>query len=279
MENTFSVMPMSQSINLHAGEVYHGSITVANSADSSKDLNYVVSVAPYSVVGENYDADLATMSNRSMIKNWVKIAEPTGTLAPNESKKIEFVITVPENAPAGGQYMAVTVAEKLLAEDSMVSSVFEIASLVYANVAGETVHEGEILENNIPGFATSTPVTISSLFSNTGNVHQIATINIYVKNVLTGEEILSTDAASGNYNELIMPETERLVSYDVADLPVVGVVEVSQSIKYSGKLSVETKNVVICPLWFITLAAVMLVGVIWGVFKIVKKWRQKKVVA
>lgn len=278
MKNNFLVTPMSQNIHLKAGEVYHGKITVANPASSTENFNYVVDIAPYSVIGKNYDADLATVSNRSMIKDWTIISEPTGTLEPNESREINFTITVPENAPAGGQYMAIMVSG-VPSNNMVVSSVPEIASLIYAKVAGETVREGEILENNIPGFVTSTPVSITSLFSNTGNVHQVATIDLRIKNVLTGEEIISTTTDGSSYNELIMPETQRLVTYDVADLPIVGVVEVSQSIKYSGNLSVETKNVVICPLWFMTLTFLAVVGAIWGIIRLVKRHRQKRLVA
>lgn len=278
MENTFLVTPMSQNISLEPGEVYTGSITVANPANSTEDFSYVVSVSPYSVVGEDYSADLATMSDRTMLKDWIRISESTGVLKPNESKKVDFTIAVPKSAPAGGQYAVITVTENSSAKSGggvAVDSIFEIGSLIYASVAGETVREGEILENIVPEFVTGLPVTLSSAFSNTGNVHQIANININIKNVLTGEEILSAKDR-GSYNELIMPKTRRLIKYNMEDLPPVGIVEIKQSIIYGGNLSVEVKNVVICPIWFMALIAAVLIGGIWSIAHAIKKHRQKR---
>ena len=98
--NYFTVTPMSQRVSLIPGEVYNGSITIINPVISESDFNYKATVTPYSVVGEDYTADLATKSNYNMMTDWVKIEEPTGTLKPNNSKEIKFSIKVPENAPA-----------------------------------------------------------------------------------------------------------------------------------------------------------------------------------
>ena len=281
MDNSFVVTPMSQEFNLEPGKTYDGKIAVANPGDSTSDFAYKISVAPYSVLGEAYDADLTTMSNHSMIVDWIKIDEPIGIVKPNETKEIYFTITVPESAPAGGQYASILVTEnaQMAASQGLeVNSVFEIASLVYAEVAGETVREGEILENRIPSFVMTVPVNVGALISNTGNVHQTATTVLEVRNLLTGEVILPTEQNSGRYAETIMPDTTRQTSYDIANLPVVGAVKITQVVYYNGISSVEVKDVVICPIWFIVLAITLIASVIVAIVVLVKKRRKKRAV-
>ena len=274
----FSVMPTGQEFNLESGKIYTGKITIINSSNAEGDFNYQVSAAPYNVIGEDYDVDLATKSNHSMMSEWITISSPTGSLKPGEQKEVEFIITVPESAPAGGQYASILVTEnnQNYSSGSTINGVFEIASLVYASVAGETYHSGEILENNVPGFVMSTPISVGSLLVNNGNVHESAITLLQVKNSITGEVILSKDQNGGRYSEAIIPETMRRTDYKIDNLPAVGVVEVTQTVYYGGETSVETKNVVICPLWFMAVVAI-LIGVIVSIIVIkMKKRRLKK---
>ena len=281
MSNAFVVMPMNQKVSLKPGETYTGKITVANPSDAEGDFAYKISVAPYSVVGEEYKADLATKSNRSMMVDWITVDKSAGVLKPNETVDINFTIKVPESAPAGGQYASILVtedAEVAASQGLSLNSVFEMASLIYADVAGETVRGGEIQENTIPGFVISTPVTVEALMTNTGNVHQAATIVLEVKDLFTGKVILPTEQNAGRYSEVIMPETTRRTSYEVADLPAVGIVGITQTIYYNGETSVETKNVIICPVWFVVVMLILLVGILSGIIALIKNRRKKRAV-
>lgn len=279
MDNMFMVTPMSQRISLDPGETYTGFITIINPADATEDFNYKVTVAPYGVSGKNYDADFITTSNRTQIANWITIADPTGEIAPNGTKKIEFTITVPENASSGGQYASIMVSsndETGSKNEVAVKNVFEMASLIYADVAGETVHEGEILENNVPGFSTVVPLNVSALLSNSGNVHEDATFVLTVSNFFTGEVILPTSENEGRYSEIIMPESEKYVSREINNLPLVGVVKVDQTIYYNGEKSIVEQNVLICPIWFMLLVLFTIGALITIIVKIVVRAKRKK---
>ena len=278
MDNMFTVTPMSQRFSLDPGETYTGTITVVNPVDATENFNYKASVVPYGVVGENYDADLTTVSNRTQIVDWVKISNPTGTVEPNGTTKIEFTITVPELAPAGGQYAAITISSNDIGDGGdgvAVKNIFEMASIIYGDVSGDTVREGEILENNVPGFSLITPITVSALINNNGNVHEDATFVITVSNFFTGEVILPTEENEGRYSEIIMPETERYVSREISNLPVVGVVKVNQAIYYNGTSSVVEKNVMICPIWFLLLVVLTLAAIIAVVIRIIMRNKRK----
>jgi hypothetical protein len=279
--NYFTVTPMSQRVSLKPGEVYNGSITIINPVNSESDFNYKATVTPYSVVGEDYAADLATKSNYNMMTDWVKIEEPTGTLKPNNSKEIKFSIKVPENAPAGGQYATIAISQDQStdAKDGgvAVNNVFEMASLIYAEVAGETKHETEIIENQIPGFVTSAPITLKALLKNEGNVHETATIVIEAKDFFTGNVIVETENDANRYTELVMPETTRAVERNINEnLPALGVVHIEQTIYYNGEQSVTTRDVIICPVWFMILLGVTITAIVGTIVMIVRKHHKKK---
>lgn len=277
--NTFTVLPMSQRFNLVPGETIEGSITVVNPADATEDFNYKTSIMPYGVVGDDYTADLTTDTTYTAISKWIKILEPTGTIKPNETKEVKFTITVPKDAPGGGQYAAIAVSSDNDTSSSSgvsVQNVFELASLVYATVQGETKHDGEVLENNIPGFVMTPPATVSALISNHGNVHENATFVIKATNFFTGDVILPTEDNEGEYSEIIMPDTERYVEREIDNLPALGVVRVSQYIYYRGNVSKEERDVIICPIWFMALVALTIVTLIITIIQIVKKHRKNR---
>ncbi len=279
MNSSFTVFPMSQRASLEPGKTFKGKISIANPVDATEDFAYKVSVTPYNVVGEDYAADLTTEYARSKITDWIKIEEPSGTVSPNDVKEVWFTITVPEDAPAGGQYATIVVSsdrDEQATSGVAVQNVFEMASIVYGNVAGEIVQDGEILENNIPGFSAIAPLKLSALISNNGNVHSDATFVISVSDMFTGNVILPTEENEGQYNEIIMPETTKYIEREVSSLPAIGVVKVTQKIYYQGDLSVQEKNVILCPIWFIALVVLTLAAIVTAIVLTVKKHKKKK---
>lgn len=279
MENAFTLTPMSQDIALKPGETYTGHITVVNPVDATSDFSYKVSVSPFNMVGEDYTVDLATEYNRSMMTKWISIAEPTGTIKPNESKEVEFKITVPKDAPAGGQYAALGVTSNNDVETGnglSVQNVFEMASVIYASVSGKTVHEGQILANNIPSFSVGTPVNLSATIQNTGNIHDYAYYTITVNNVFTGEVILPTEETDGHYAEVIMPESTYNSQREINNLPALGIVHVTQTINYNGETSSKEGNIIICPIWFLLLVLATIAALVTTIVLIIKKHRKNK---
>ncbi len=174
-----ALSPMSQRIVLIPGETYYGGITVANPATSTENLYYLVTEAPFYPVNEGghyANADYTTRTNMNMIVDWITVDNPTGVLVPNEERTVSFSITVPYDAPAGGQYMALLVRENPNVgeiENSMaVTEIMQMAHVIYAEVAGETSQSAEITENYIPSFLFSNTLEAASTVKNNGNVHK-----------------------------------------------------------------------------------------------------------
>ncbi len=277
--NEFLVTPMNQVVELDPGQKCDLSITILNPTNSTESLEYKAYVVPYSVVSEGYDADIATRTTYTQMADWITIHEPTGKLAPNEMKELNFTIEVPENVPGGGQYAAIAVEvdhENKTHDNMAVANTLEIASVVYAKIAGETIHEGEILENNVPGFSTASPITVSSMIENKGNVHEAVRIVVTASNFFTGEVIAQEGTNNGTYAELVMPESTRYFTKEIDELPMVGVFRVKQDIYYNGAVSTVEKNVLVCPIWFMLLVALTIGTVIFEVVRTILKHKKIK---
>lgn len=271
---------MSQNFTLVPGETYTGSITVVNPVNSTSDFAYSVSVSPYNVIGEDYQADISNVSAYSKIADWITIDNPTGSVKPNESQEINFTINVPADAAAGGQYAAIMVSSdpsKQESEGVSINNVFALGSIIYADVEGEVTHEGSILQNNIPEFSTVTPVAVSALLDNHGNVHENAIFALNVTNALTGEKIFPTDEDQNNhFSEIVMPETTRYITRNIDNLPTLGIVKVEQTIYYNNEVSTVSKNIVLCPIWFFFLVALVIFSIIGFIVASVRHHRRKK---
>ena len=282
MENAFTLLPMSQNFTLDPGGTYTGSITIVNPVNSTSDFSYSVSVSPYNVIGEDYQADISNVSTFSEIANWITISEPTGTIAPNEAREVEFTINVPDDAYAGGQYATIMVTsdpQKQDSENVSVNNIFALASIIYANVSGEVTHEGSIIENNVPEFSTTTPVSVSALLDNHGNIHETAIVALNVTNNITGEKIFPADEDQNNhFSEIIMPDTTRYVTRQIDNLPVLGIVKVEQTIYYNNEVSTVTKDVIICPIWFMLIIVLVIMGIISSIIAVIKHHRKKKTI-
>ncbi|MBQ6149697.1 hypothetical protein IJI86_01850 [Candidatus Saccharibacteria bacterium] len=268
MANNFIVSPMLEKISLKAGETYTGSILIANPKDATEDFYYKISTSPYSVIGENYMADFETISDWSRILEWTTLEDTEGTLKPNETKRIFYTIEVPKNAPAGGQYLKIGVTSNAAASGSggAVQDVFEIASLVFAEIDGETTRGGRILEGKIPDFVTSSNPAVTAKFTNTGNVHETATTALYVKDLLGGGEIYPQNGENPEMESIIMPLSTRVVSRQIPNLPVVGIFEVKETISYRGDTMDVTSVMVVCPAWFILLILATIASILGMVF-------------
>ena len=263
--NTFTIMPMGKDLSLKAGERTTGTVTIYNQQDSVAPFSYKVSVAPYGVRGEGYEADLVTDSEHTSLAKWITIDNPTGTIEPNASVEITYTIDVPENAPGGGQYAAIVVSsndESEKSDSSVVEYVYEMASILYGEVEGETVHSGSIISHSAPAFSTTPKVATTAQIENNGNTHEYAKISLTVTNFLSGEEIMSTEESESRVAEVIMPSTQRHFINNLENLPSLGVVTVKETIDYLGESSTVEQRVIICPLWFLLLVAFTLVSIV-----------------
>ena len=258
MKNAFTVSPMSQKIHLKPGETYKGKIMVSNPVAATEDFYYKTILYPYSVSGEEYTVDFDTQSDWSRIVEWTTLENDKGVLKPNDKQFVNFTIEVPQNAPGGGQYMMLGVSSDAPFENTesfAVQNIYEMGSVVYAEVEGDITHGGRILENNIPGFVTADVPQVSVRVTNAGNVHETAKVTISVKNILTGEMIFPEERVGNTFESTIMPQSTRILKRDLANMPAIGILEVTQNVSFMDENMDITSVMIICPIWFFFLVA------------------------
>ncbi|MBR2766632.1 hypothetical protein IKD67_00895 [Candidatus Saccharibacteria bacterium] len=275
----FTVSPANQRILLVPGQKYETSVAVSSPNDSTVDLKYSVSVGSFSLRGSeggkdiyDGDVDLSTTTSYNQIKDWITLGKDSGTVAPNSTDEVPFTINVPEDAPAGGQYATIIVSDNTEGAGeneegkSSIKNIMHIASIIYADVAGETREEGAILENNIPSFILNNNLEATSMVRNDGNVHTDASYVLQVWPLFGGEEVCTNEEKPAT--SLIMPETERYHT-ESCQLSPIGIFRAKQTVKLFGEESVIEKLVFVCPIWLLFLILFVIAAlVIWIVMKI-----------
>ena len=284
LTSTLVVSPMHQSIILVPGEKYEGMIEVANPAISTMNLEYKVTVAPFSQHASNDSlddygtVDLETKNNYNQIIDWIEMEKDTGVVEPNCVSAINFVIDVPEDAPAGGQYVSLLVMKTDAQDDSVSKGISiqdqaQIASIIYAEVAGQTVKKGAILENSIPSFLLGNSLKATSMVRNDGNVHTDAEYIFQVWPLFSDEEICTNEeSVSAN---LVMPET-KLYHQETCKLPLVGIFRAKQTVRIFGEESVVERTVIVCPLWLMFMIIFVIAAIIIYFFARAKARKNKK---
>ena len=266
-------------VALTPGEVYEGDFLVLNPATENIISRYSITAAPLNFFDESYTPAFTDPSDYNQIVDWVEIAEPKGELNPQEKHTIHYKITVPEDAPAGGQYMSFLVAATDDAtsnqqESAAVTAKSRIAILLYSTVAGETREEGTVIENNVGAFFFDQPIKTSSLVINSGNVHIPAKYTLRIYPLFSNEEIY-TNEESPKISSVI-PDTTLYNEKTWEDTPLLGLFRVEQEIDFGDKYNVKSNLVLVAPTWFVIVCLLFLTALIYAIIDRVKKRKEEK---
>lgn len=265
-DSGITLSPMNTRIVLTPGEVYEGSFTVANPARNDEPYNFGASVVPF-FVNDSYEVTFGATDNYSQIVDWTSLVEQGGTLQPNESMKIHYIIDVPEDAPAGGQYVAIKVGSvnnNSQAEGISLKVTYGVAYIIYAEVAGFTDRSGEITEINIPGFLLDGNISASAAVKNTGNVHDLATYKLQVYPFLSSEEIYTNEEDPEKM--VILPGRTYLKDSYWAETPPVGIFNVVYTVEFEGVTAQVKKLVIKCPIWLLFIIIFAIIAIIMYFF-------------
>ncbi len=244
------VSPTKQRLSLDPGSVYRSSFTVQNVG--SMQFSYSTEAVPYSVTDSNYSPDYSTVATYSQIAEWVTFdsEKQTGTLQPGESIEVPFTIKVPEDVASGAQYAAIMARTgDGNSETANIQTINRVGMILYANIAGDTREEGEIVDNKVPGFLFDPPITVTGLVKNTGNVETSAKYTVKIWPLFSNETIYNNEENPGNLD--VMPETSRFSTITWEGAPKLGIFTVEQKIEFAGKENTVKKLVVICPVWLL----------------------------
>ena len=141
-----------------------------------------------------------------------------------------------------------------------------------------TVRSGQVTKNEKPGFVANGAPVLELSISNNGNVHEVVTTKVEIKNVVTGETVLPKEDLDGVYETIVMPESSHNISRTVDGVAALGIYEVKQTVNYLDEESAVSTIMIICPIWFIALVLLTLASIV-GVFiysQVLRKKRKSK---
>ncbi len=251
--SSLGISPSVQEIAVEPGQSYSAEFKVVNPTKSLSNLSYEIEITPYSVTNEQYDADFDTEQDFNQIVKWVTILKTSGMLEPGESENIPYRIDVPSNAPAGGQYAAFMVKiinpeQNAASKTVAIAASSRVASLLFASVAGETHTDGLVLQNHIANFIFDSPILVSSVVKNIGNVHISATYVIQVYPLFSDEEVYTNEEKPKV--DRVIPNTQLYSELKWEESPALGIYKVRQTVSIGEEVSVNEKFVFVCPTWF-----------------------------
>lgn len=249
-----AITPGTQRTELDPGAVYQNSMTIVNNSD--RDVKFHMAIEPYSVEGTDYSPVYTVQSAYTKITNWISFDKNEIEISAHSAGTVNYTVTVPMDAPGGSQY-AVLFAET--ADNADASSVLPSAStgmILIAKISGETREVGEIRDSSIPGFLLSPPVAASALVENSGNVDTEVIISMKIENYFSGDVIYEGDKTPTS--NTILPNTSRMIKTSYENVPRLGILKVTQRIEYMGDVDIETRNVIICPIWLIALIVLII---------------------
>lgn len=266
------VSPMTEKVILNPGETYTSSFTVTNPSKNNSDFSYIVRVSPFFAT-EDYKITYEEIENYNQIVDWVTLETTSGTLSQNDTNEIKFRIDVPQDAPAGGQYVAIIVQSG--EDDSSNSSnngiqiaqAMGIAHTVFAEINGSTRHDGEIIYTTLSGFMLSGKITGTTSIKNTGNVHGTATYKLQIFPLFSDEEVYTNE--EDPETSLVLPN--RTLHHETVwnETPMIGIFNAIYTVEYEGITEQVSRLVIICPLWLIFIVILVIVAlVIWLVIRI-----------
>lgn len=269
-----TMSPPNEVIVLNAGEKFTGTFTISNASGNKSDFRYEVIVQPF-FVDENYNIYYEENEGLNQMVNWITVDKASGILPVNGSEKINFTIDVPKDAPAGGQYAAITV--KSVSDENSEDANSEVgvnmeqniamAHIIYAEVAGTTRHSGEVISTSLQSFLIDGNIEASSTIKNTGNTHGKATYKLQIFPLFSGEEVYTNE--ENPETQLILPgrTLTNISSWDKT--PAIGIFNVKYTVEFEGVTTEISKLVIKCPLWLLFIIIFVIIAlIIWIVMRV-----------
>lgn len=269
-----TVAPMYQNLIIDKNDSIKSSFKISNPSSSTQDTYYSIDIEPFYMTDEGNVVHKAE-SSRNEIMEWVSFDIPTeGKLSPNEVKEISFTITVPDSAPAGGQYMAIVVTASSKPSDgsngssdaregeygATINEIKRMSHLIYAEIAGNTIRKGEIYDVSVPSFLLSGDITGTSFVKNTGNVHGDAKYTLQIYPLFSNEEIYSNEEKPET--RTVLPNRSMYAETKWDKTPAIGIFNVVYTVEFGDAKQQVSKMVIKCPLWLLFLVLFAVAAII-----------------
>lgn len=277
-----SLRPSEQDLELTPGKTYEESVVVYNIGKEAFDFS--VEASPYQTKDNSYEPDFFSETSYTKLANWITFEQHDFHVETGTSAEVKFRITVPADAPGGGQYAAILIRlDDADGDTSGIGIIPQLASTIHGHVKGNAVRrDGRMISHHFPTILLSSPFTITSVFENTGNIDYRVTESWTIRDFFTNREYVGPDSANedgytyGTLSAAVLPNTERTIKLNWQDAPAFGVFRVEQTISYFDQTETYSHVVVVCPIWVVILAGAFIIfGIIWLVAHVISRRRNR----
>lgn len=270
-----TLSPTSQRLELEPGKITTGELTVMN--DGTVDVIIRVYATPYQVTSDYTDNDFESETKWTQITRWITFgpeneSELVLDMPASARETVQFTVDVPRSVPFGGQYAAIMAETMGDGTGSGVKAIHRVASLVYSEVAGETIKKGEVVERDWQGWYKESTIKTGLTFKNSGN------IDFTVDNTLTVKSFLSDKVICEEKPKTItmLPDTDREIELNCDTGKTVGLYRITQLSEYLGEATEETRIVLIMPVYILLLIIVALIALIVVIILLIRKMSRRK---
>lgn len=258
LKESITLSPVDKHYKFDAGSVIHDQLTVVN--DGQLDYDFSAYAKPYSVTGENYDPDFSTTHTNTDIQDWVKFAQNTYHLKAGQSIKVDYTVTVPQNATPGGHYAVLFVeTEPTAGASAGGTSVIRkkrVGALVYATVNGSFQNGGKLTSMRTPVFQFVPPIKSDLTIQNSGTTDFQATTS------LTVSDIFGNVKYSQQKPYQLLPQTIRAIHLTWDKAPSYGLYKVVTSASFLDENKTTTTYVIMAPVWLYLFLVLILIAVV-----------------
>lgn len=280
--NGFLVSPVREELTVEPGKSATTELTVENVTGASTTASAVVNDFEPSADESGQPKILLDNSKSSSGNSFKSIVAPIAPikLGPKEKKTVPVRITVPMGASAGGYYGAIRFATESSGTDKNVALTASVATIFLVTVPGDLKEGMELVEfsaakdeNNGRFFVGSGAMSLVTRLQNTGNIHLKPFGRVQVTdrsgNVVEKYEFNSTEPRAN-----ILPGSTRKFEDKLTKGYSFGKYTATANLGYEnggGSLITASTTFWIIPIWFLAVAAVLIVALIAGAFLVFLK--------
>ncbi len=242
-----TIAPLRSQLGVDAGKTATGSILVTNF--TSETASVTIAIEKFSVKDGTYEYLFGATDS-----GWIRFAgDKKFELKPNEERKVDYSVAVPDHAPSGGYYYALLAGMDV--PGSSITSELRVASLLYVTVDGDDVsRRASVTTASLPPVTMGPHLAYRYDAKNDGNVH----FNAVTYSRLKGP-FFESQSESGT--SILMPNTFKTLSSSVSFPVLPGIYELEYGFKDDqDRLVTKTASIVFVPFWSVVVAMLVTVG-------------------
>jgi hypothetical protein len=243
------ISPLRQETTIAAGKSQSGFFTVANLTETPMTVN--LSVKQFSVTDYAYNYEFRPPEN-----DWIKVKDTQAQLQPNQSKKIQYDISVPANIAPGGYYYTLFASTNIVG--GSLSSTVQATNLLYLTVEGKLVRTSVLEKASNPFLVMDSEVSYKFDVKDIGNVH----FSAYFFGQLEG---LFGKYPENGTSHLLMPGAVRTIEGSIPTPLLPGIYKLTYGYKvdFADFITTKTAYIIFIPPWSIVALALLLISGRW----------------